>query len=219
MGQLDGSLLGEVGAALASLHSSSCRPAVRWTRAEELGRLRKAARGMKRALPELAPRIDRVMKRLAELDELLPVADERPIHGHLSGNQILLDGRRVGIVGWDALCAGDPLYDVGRLLAHLIYLGCHEKLDLVGASDCSQRLLAGYRDAAHTPLSFDRLRWQVATALLLRGKISALRPLPPGWQETLDRIVSEADDIPEDSSCFLRQESSAAGCRFGEARP
>lgn len=42
-----------------------------------------------------------------------------------------------------------------------------------------------------------RLRWHVAVALLLCGKISLLRCLAPDWEARLDVVVDQAEAVLE----------------------
>jgi len=43
-----------------------------------------------------------------------------------------------------------------------------------------------------------RLQWHAATALLLRAKISALRPLPEGWTELVACSLLQARRVLEE---------------------
>lgn len=175
------------GAALARLHGSGVVPQAQWTAADELAALRKAMADVARALPDLTAPLERLLDELHAAGERLDFPTDAPIHGNLFGDQILVAPQGTGIVDWDDLARGDPLYDLGRLAAHLIYLR------LVGAarSDHVAALCAGYGgrpDAA-------RLRWQIAVALLMRAKISSLRLLPPHWPQHLAAAVRAAAEL------------------------
>lgn len=182
----DAAACARTGAALARLHASALAPPARWTAAQELAALRQAMADMTRAAPELADPLARLADELAARAERLQLPDDAPIHGNLFGDQILVTPDAVGIVDWDDLARGDPLYDLGRLAAHLLYLR------LTGAVTHAHvpALCAGY-GAPDTA----RLRWHIALALPLRAKISALRPLAPRWRAQLACAVRAAAAI------------------------
>jgi hypothetical protein len=138
----------DVGHALAELHRVPAAPGRAWSPQKEHGELRRHMDGVKRALPVLGPRLDRLLDQLAAR---IPSGDSHyaPIHGNLFGDQILYDetakpGRRVGIVDWDAWCHGDPHFDLARLIAHLLYLARVEGLSQAAVSEATQAFLNGY---------------------------------------------------------------------------
>ncbi|WP_243147629.1 aminoglycoside phosphotransferase family protein [Scytonema sp. UIC 10036] len=106
-----------VGRVLAQLHSMDLRPETVWTSSEELARFRYCLKGVKRALPQLKAQLNSVLALLQDLSHRLPFLQNQPIHGNLHGDRILYSPDGIGVVDWDALSLGDPLYDVGRLLA------------------------------------------------------------------------------------------------------
>jgi hypothetical protein len=193
-----------VGAALASLHACSIRPASPWTVDLEVARLRSAADDMASALPALAPRLDDLVSRLDAGRPAFGRDEGVPIHANLFGDQILLRRGRVQIVDWDDLSDGDPMFDVGRLLAHACYVVRWAGGDIARLAGASDALLASYRQSVGVPLPRERLAWHVAVALLMRAKISALRPLPPGWMPDIAACVEEAGMIVDGRSSWLR---------------
>ena len=177
------------GEAMALLHGSDIElPGVRQARAEidDLEDLLVA--DLAQLEPRLADQVQAITGRLgAELSNLAPT-NHVPIHGKFMGDQVLVDTttRQAGIVDWDDATCGDPHFDLGRLLAHLRFLG-EERGDAVDVAP----LLDGYR-AAGGAIDLDRLRWHLAAGYLLRGKISLLRTLAPDW---LERFRSLADHV------------------------
>ena len=177
------------GEAMALLHGSGITPrGVRNARAEIDDLEDLLAADLAALEPRLADQIRALTGRLeAELPNLEPT-NHVPIHGKFMGDQVLVDTttRQAAIVDWDDATCGDPHFDLGRLLAHLRFLGEERG----GAVDI-EPLLDGYRAAGGT-IDFDRLRWHLAAGYLLRGKISLLRTLAPDW---LDRLRSMADEV------------------------
>jgi|GEM_PF-1662345 len=183
------------GEALAELHRSDVRPAVRWPVEKQMDDLRRHLGGMGRVLPDLRSRIDDLIDRLTALGATFPDVAQAPIHGNLFGDQMLWDGKQLGIVDWDRLAIGDPLYDVGRLLAHYLY-----ETRLVGVSPgtvrtCADALVGAYAHATGSEPDRRRLAWHVAVELLLRAKISALRPLAPDWAAHCAQAVADCERV------------------------
>lgn len=192
-----------VGPALASLHSSSLVPDTIWTAEAEVRALRRAMTDISAALPRCNAGIDATVAALAGQIELFDAVPSAPIHGNLFGDQILIDGTRVGIVDWDDLALGDPLYDIGRLMAHIVFLvGIREDTwsDIRGLLD---ELLKRY-PIDHTDSRWSgRLRWQIAVALMMRAKIGSLRPLAPHWDREIERALGETQAVIEHRADWL----------------
>lgn len=186
--------LGAVGAALARLHGSSLRPPTKWEVSAELAALRRAMADVRLALPQCVDSLDLLVGRIEREASALDYTACQPIHGNLFGDQILIDGGRVAIVDWDDLCAGDPLYDLGRLIAHMIYVGLAEGTSSSTAEKIAV-VIAAYKSHSATTVDTMRLRWHTAAALLMRAKISGLRRLSKGWRATTKAAVGEADAI------------------------
>lgn len=186
--------LHRVGVALARLHSAPLEPDIVWTVESEVEVLRSAANELAEALPESAPALLSLCGRLA-LIRPAPSA-QVPIHANLFGDQILVGNAAIGIVDWDDLALGDPLFDTGRLAAHLIYMALCGSIPAQTATAHIEALLEGYAQVRGTP-DPQTLRWHAAVALLLRAKISALRPLASEWGARVDDSIEAAQHVLE----------------------
>ena len=191
-----------VGTALATLHRSALRPKAVWTSGQQLDDLRRHLAGLARALPWLSGRIGSLVAHLTAIEPEPFEGKGRPIHGNLFGDQILWDGAEVGIVDWDRLAWGDPLYDLGRLLAHQIYETALNAGSPDAARTCSNALIRAFVRAANCRIDQTRLAWHVAIELLLRAKISALRPLSTDWPDRCARAVTECELLIDGRSPF-----------------
>lgn len=192
-----------VAQALAGLHASGIKPSTAWSPESEMAALSLAMIDVTSALPALAPSINTLLAWIAALRRDLVFSETTPIHANLFGDQILIASNAVSIVDWDDLAAGDPLYDVGRLAAHLIYLSLCRNTDPASALRHLHILFGAYAKAVARPLDRQRLRWHIAIALLMRAKISALRALPAGWVAHIDETVKATARIMEDESEWL----------------
>ena len=184
-----------VGRALAGLHGSDLEPPGRWSPDDELAALRLAIAEVTRALPAVADKSKSIVEALQRQRRRLDFDHTVPIHGNLFGDQILINGDQVGIVDWDDLCRGDPLYDVGRLLAHLMFVWQRLGTPRPDQEWRTNALLAAYEQCIGCGIAQPRLRWHVTTALLMRAKISALRPLPATWMKDIAASVGRASEF------------------------
>jgi Phosphotransferase enzyme family len=182
-----------VGKVLAELHHADLHPTTVWTVAKELKTLNKAMGEVKLALPHLGNSIDRQIAQLTDMAEQIAFPTNYPIHANLFGDQILYSPEQIGMVDWDTLSLGDPHYDISRLIAHFVYLAGLEQIAPKAVRTCIEALIEGYETAIEWKLDRTCLTWQIATQLLLRGKISSLRKLPIGWQDHLEFVVAEAE--------------------------
>lgn len=197
-------LLRRVADALASLHASGIDAPLRWTAEGELAALKAAMADVSRALPALAGEIDALRADIERRAAGLRFdAVTATLHGNLFGDQILVDGEHIGIVDWDDLAVGDPLYDVGRLIAHLMHVHANEGVAASITAESIAELLHAYARRSGRAIDLPRLHWQVAVALLLRAKISALRTLPDGWAERIAHAAAQARAVLDGSGPWL----------------
>lgn len=194
-----------VGRALAELHTSSVPTAISWSPAHELTALARAMTDVKRALPVLGFDIDDLVDDLQRRWLDVRFNEAAPIHGNLFCDQILVHPDHIGIVDWDDLCQGDPLYDVARLIAHILYLSLEGQVDRGRAVAIVDLLLQGYGQRSQRRILWSRLRLHVVMALLLRAKISALRALPAGWMADVASVVKEARGVLNGRCCWSTQ--------------
>jgi tRNA A-37 threonylcarbamoyl transferase component Bud32 len=197
-----------VGHALAEFHQSRIQVSERWTPDEEVRRLETAMSDVKVVLPALEDRLNEVLAKISYQKKALDFNEKGIIHGNLFGDQILVHADQVGIVDWDDLCEGDPLYDLGRLIAHFILLAQQEHLEQARVNPCLTDLIDGYAKTAEKPIVWNRLLWHVSVALLMRAKISALRTLHPGWIGTIPWAMNEAGLILDGKSSWVSNLSS-----------
>ena len=201
-----GDAFARVGSALASLHGSGSRlnRTAHWTPSGEIKALKRAMADITHALPPLAEPIEALIEDIGRRASGLDFEGSATLHGNLFGDQILVDAEHIGIVDWDDLAVGDPLYDVGRLIAHLIYLAAApERGSPSDALLPAQAMLHSYQQKTGRKVDSSRLRWQIAVALLMRAKISGLRKLSPGWTGGVACAVREARQILMNDSAWL----------------
>ena len=152
-----------VGNALAGLHRSEiCLPAS-WSPGGELAALERAMADVRLALPTLEGAIQSLLQMIERRGTELHWDDRAPIHANLFGDQILVDETgEVGIVDWDDLCLGDPLFDVGQLSSGFLVI--RRRAGRVGKSNGRCTTGPSHTGRGHTgPTSDDRTPWYGAS--------------------------------------------------------
>lgn len=192
-----------VGRSLGRLHASQARPEGQQNLGDEVDALFTHMGEVKRVLPQIGVQLESVSDILADAFQHLPPHEKMPIHGNLFGDQILYGEDDIGIVDWDAFCYGDPVSDVGRLIAHLLFLAGTDDLDHGAVKSCVDSLLQAYEDEVGTSVNQKWLNWHVTAQLLMRGKISALRKLPEDWVQQLNFVAKETTALTYGSSRYL----------------
>ena len=179
---------GQVGAALAALHTSDVAFGPGKGMSKQTQDLERAAARIVAAYPSLAPQCAEVAHRLLDCAPRLPGAVVAPVHGSFKSGHVLVDDGRVAIIDFDGAGLGDPLYDVGRYLA---------RLDLAGAKSAAARsaidaAAARFREfyAAAVPWGWPemRVRWYTSAHLVAsQAQKNVKRMAPRRVRSTLQR--------------------------------
>ena len=180
------------GAALAALHAQPADGLPRLARAEEARQLCARAAELAHTYPPLAERAAVLAHRLAARLRDAPTA-EHAIHGDFYAKQVLLDGRRVGIIDLDQAARGDPAFDLGRFIAHVGRAALRDRLPARHVVGVTRAFLEGYQAATGRPAP-ERVGLYVAIALFLMLR-DPFRYHEPGWPEQTAAILARAEAI------------------------
>ncbi|MCP4086733.1 MAG: aminoglycoside phosphotransferase family protein, partial [Actinomycetia bacterium] len=121
------------GLALAAVHNSEMRAGGnRLDTAETDDIVRLFVADLASIDPRLAGRIESLAMCLARQSQDLEPIAPRPLHGECFGDQILWDSSTglISMVDWDDATQGDPHFDLGRLIAHLVFLADELELEV-----------------------------------------------------------------------------------------
>ena len=190
------------GAALAALHTLHAQPAdglPRLARAEEARQLCTLAEELAHTYPPLAERAAVLAQRLAARLRDAPPA-ERAIHGDFYAKQVLLDGRRVGIIDLDQAARGDPAFDLGRFIAHIGRAALRDRLPTRHVVGVTRTFLEGYQAVTGRPAP-ERVGLYVAIGLFLMLR-DPFRYHEPGWPEQTAAILARAEAILDDEAAI-----------------
>ena len=189
--------LAVAGAALAKLHGVTTDALTSASRADEAATLRATGANLRILCPDLAPRLDALVRRLAGYLEQSPPVD-LPIHGDFSPRQVVVENGTVTLIDFDRAVRGDPALDLGLFLAHLEHDAIIGRLPTGRLGPLRDALLAGYRDGrGSVPAGLEPY---VAIGLLrLAPHPFRFRYRDPEWPECTEAILGRAEEIASDA--------------------
>jgi Ser/Thr protein kinase RdoA (MazF antagonist) len=146
---------------------------------------------LSRVRPAYAGRLESLGRRLrSEVEARMRVTGT--IHADFHMANILCDGQGVTIIDWDQAAHGDPMIDVGRLLASLRVssLRVHNRLD--GFADVE----AGFLEAYLRRTGEDERRARLFEAVsLLIAAAGPFRLQRAGWEEGAELMMDEVERV------------------------
>lgn len=146
-------------------------------------------RVLSRLRPGRAAGIEAIGRRLHdELAARLRVAGT--VHGDFHLANVLADEHGVTLIDWDQVAHGDPMVDVGRVLASLRVssLRIHGTID--GFADVQEGFLSAYLDATHDDERRARLFEAIA---LLVAAAAPFRLQRDGWEQGAELMLDEVE--------------------------
>lgn len=139
--------------------------------------------------PDQRRRLEAIGQRIrAELAARLRI--EATVHADFHLANVLADDFGVTLIDWDQIAHGDPMGDVGRVLASLRVssLRLHGRID--GFSDAGESFLQMYLQSTHG----DERRARLFEAIgLLVSAAAPFRLQRPGWEEAAHSMLDEVE--------------------------
>lgn len=179
-----------VGAALAQFHGQRPRRLPKLRQKDELRSLQAAVRAATTVAPDLAPRIEALIRRLApRLPQVS--ASLASIHGDFSADQVLLTDTNAAMLDLDRAARSHACADLGSFAAALERDVLRGTLTASRPAAAMDALIEGYRRAggrveiASIPL--------YTAAGLLRLAVSPFRSREPDWPRRIKAIVARAE--------------------------
>jgi aminoglycoside phosphotransferase (APT) family kinase protein len=161
--------------ALFELHHSDVRPARVHTAEDEMTILRDRLLQAKEAMPDLAGRIDELLRRCEAIASALPDDARTCIHRDFYPDHVLIGEQSTTLIDLDLLSMGDPAVDVGNFAAHVTEQALRDTGDPHAYNSFAERFKRAYLDLAG-PEMRDRVEAYEGLSLARHVHISTLFP-------------------------------------------
>lgn len=148
-GRADPTVGGRLGAILAAWHGGTAGDSRVWrlagTEAFEQLRVDPYHRTVMERRPDLAPAIEEVVEQMLATTSCL-------VHGDYSPKNVLVGAEGLWVVDFEVAHVGDPAFDLGFMLNHLLLKSIHRPDDAARYYECAHAFLATYADALSVEL-------------------------------------------------------------------
>jgi len=172
-GAIDPTIGGRLGEMLATWHretAGSLTPVSAFGNVDSFVQLRinPFFRTVARRHPVVAQRIERTADRLLSTKACL-------VHGDFSPKNILTGEGSQWVLDWEVAHVGDPTFDLGYLIAHLVLKAVHRRAWAMNFQAVARAFLDGYRQA-EASLQFSRNDLAETAACLLLARVDGKSP-------------------------------------------
>lgn len=168
-----------IGSAVATFHSCTIRTDRRFDLSDLDKSLVDTIAAARQAYPDMEGRIASLVSALLAQRRSMgwPEPVTTPIHRDLKMRNFLIDGEHIALIDMDCVCLGDPLSDLGSLIANIylngIRAGCHHNR-IREAVDVFCRSYAG---CVPWSLSWPQVDWHTAAAFIHEVTRRSIRQL------------------------------------------
>jgi len=178
--------------AIATVHNISVPLSTTRTPLKEAAVVYRWTKVLKAVCPEMSTLVVHLRNRLsAEIEKSAHIGGI--VHGDFHHSNILVDGSdRITLIDFDELSWGDPLLDVGRLMASLRVPSLRVFGDISGLTEAQEAFLEEYLSLA--PGNERRVRLFEAVSLLVSAG-TPFRIQRPGWEEQTAILLNESENV------------------------
>jgi len=158
--------------------------ALEWRRFEQ------ATGELSRVFPALAPRLARLAGMLGPLDSKGPVV---LLHGSFHPAQFLIDHGTPRLMDFDAVCLGDPMYDLARFASHLYDMGQVNGQQIGRIEQAVSAFRSAYVSASGNRFDASRWFWYLAVALVSKRARQVLKRLEVDAENLVNHLLNIAE--------------------------
>ena len=158
----------QAAACLAGLHQCDLGSLPLLTQNYITNKLNMARKLVTTSEPHLTKECDRIVAALLSQVAGLTELPRTTLHSAFRLSQLLVCNGRLALVDLDGLSSGNPLYDVGSFVAHLLYLTVREKIVLEESQAAISAFCQVYQRQAPWGLPGDSLVWFTVAEFLIK---------------------------------------------------
>lgn len=179
----------EIGSTLAALHNTPLPLPQQMTFEFQLWELDKAVNAVNQNYPRFTGRVNALNDRLRHGARKIAGGSLTTVHGSFKMSHIFETDGGIVLIDFDGANYGDPGYDVGRFLSHLMRMKVQKKIPAGLADAAFAHFCKAYNQAAGDPLSQERINWFTACHLLSSEMYKTVKRLDTAGA---DGILAEA---------------------------
>lgn len=193
---LEKEVVGAMARELARLHAtqppaSTLEILPRIAHAElEWQRFQQAKEELSQVFPALAPRLQRLASILTPLGTGVPNV---LLHGSFHPAQFLIDAGTPRLMDFDAVCLGDPMYDLARFASHLYDMGQVNGQELSRIEKAVSAFRWAYASSAGSRFEASRWFWFLAVALVAKRARQVLKRLEVDAEILVKHLLNIAE--------------------------
>lgn len=185
-------MMEKAGTAVAALHRSSVQNAQRLNQVDLFAKLEVAQKLIGRVRPSLQSTLHLLVEKLVKASGKFGERPKATLHGDLHLKNLFASGNRLALIDLDNLALGDPLRDVGSLIASLHY---RELLEGKSYREGIARFVEAYRDGVNWEVASLALNWHTSAALIHERAYRSITRLKIGRMDIIDDLVDLADQL------------------------
>jgi len=189
-------LAARTGAALHDFHATPLRLASILDRESDLERLAENAGDFAWLLPAERDRIEALEERLTVRLQAAPPTEGRLVHGDFHGDNVLVDGDRVGLIDFEDCAFGDAADDVALNWAQMNWYAVKAGSERSTAAAGRDAFLAAYLSRADDA-TIDRLPLRTALQCFYNAYQCARRPEDPERFEDMEIMLGACEEALE----------------------
>ncbi len=156
----------ETGRTLAALHNTPLPLPEQMTFAFQLEELDKAVNAVIQNYARFTARVKTLNEQLQLGARKISNARLTTVHGSFKMSHIFETDGSIFLIDFDGANRGDPGYDVGRFLSHLLRMKVQNKISAALAETALAHFCEAYNRAARYPMAQERINWFTACHLL-----------------------------------------------------
>jgi|GEM_PF-955695 len=185
----------EIATQVVILHQSRITVIHQSTRTQLCQKLDQVVSLTEHVMPTFNQSLKPLIRELARTQYFVSNRPEAILHGDLHLKNMLADERQIYLIDLDDLHRGDPLQDIGSLIAAILYQSILDVFSVADAQRMIKLFLQHYQRQVVWEIDQQALRWYVAVALINERVWRSISRLKNGRLDNLNQLVAMAEHV------------------------